>query len=383
MKKKKILILFTVIIVIIAAVIGVLMILFRKPTAKDVLAEMNVGWNLGNTFDAWGAPNPADDEIYWQNPRTTKEMIDAVRLQGFNTIRIPVTWSEHIGAGPDYVINSEWLERVAEVVDYAYEEGMFVILDTHHEPDFWLIPRNDGLDETEAELAAIWEQLSVRFAEYDYHLLFEGMNEPRVKGTPAEWSGGTEEEREAVNRLNKVFVDTVRATGGENATRCLIICPYGNSVTTKSITELDVPKDKYIMVSAHMYTPYVFTYEPDSGNVNEWNGTLKKDIKWAADLLNNNLIKNKVPVIVTEFGAVNKTYINADGIETQNTQEVIKWLADYMEIMNEYGIKCVWWDNGNYSEPGEKFGIFDRKNCTWYSQEIADALVEYAAEPKQ
>lgn len=383
MKKKKTLILFAVIIVIIAAVIGVVMILFRKPTAKDVLAEMNVGWNLGNTFDAWGAPNPADDEIYWQNPKTTKEMIDAVRLQGFNTIRIPVTWSEHIGAAPDYVISSEWLERVAQVVDYAYEEGMFVILDTHHEPDFWLIPQNDGLDETEAELAAIWEQLSVRFAEYDYHLLFEGMNEPRVKGTPEEWSGGTEEGREAVNRLNKVFVDTVRATGGENATRCLIICPYGNSVTAQSITQLDVPDDKYIMVAAHMYTPYVFTYEPDSGNVNEWNGTLKKDIKWATDLLNNNLIKNGVPVIVTEFGAVNKIYTNADGKETQNTQEVIKWLADYMEIMNGYGIKCIWWDNGNYSEPGEKFAIFDRKNCTWYSQEIADALVEYAAAPKQ
>lgn len=352
------------------------------PTASEVLSQMTVGWNLGNTFDAWGSPTPLDNETYWGNPKTTKEMIDAVRAQGFNTLRIPVTWSEKTGAAPDYTIDSAWLERVAEVVDYAYSEGMYVILDTHHEPDFWLKPQKDGLDEVKAELAAIWEQLSERFAEYDYHLLFEGMNEPRIKGSPEEWSGGTDEGRAAVNELNKVFVDTVRAAGGENSTRCLILCPYGNSVTAQTITQLEVPDDRYVMVSAHLYTPYFFTYEPDSGSVNEWDGSLKKDIKWAADQLNNNLIKKGIPVIVTEFGAVNKTYTNADGQETQNTQEIIKWLADYMEIMNGCGIKCIWWDNGNYSDSGEKFGIFDRRNLTWYSQEIADALVEYAAKPQ-
>lgn len=350
----------------------------KAPTAEKVLSQMGVGWNLGNTFDAWGASDPMDNETTWGNPETTKEMIDAVRAQGFNTLRIPVTWSEHLGEAPDYTINSEWLERVAEVVDYAYGEGMFVILDTHHEPDFWLKPQNDGLDSVKEELAAIWTQLAARFAEYDYKLLFEGMNEPRIKGSPTEWSGGTDEGRAAVNELNKVFVDTVRAAGGENATRCLIICPYGNSVTTSTISQLEVPDDKYVMVSAHLYTPYVFTYQPDSGNVNEWTGALKKDITWAAGQLNTNLISKGIPVIVTEMGAVKKTYTAGDGSETQNTEQVIKWLADYMGVMNQYGIKCVWWDNGIYDGDGEKFAIFDRRNLTWYSKEIADAVVEYA-----
>lgn len=344
--------------------------------AADVLAQMNVGWNLGNTFDAWGSSNPAEDETYWGNPTTTKEMIDAVREQGFNTIRIPVTWSEHLGDAPDYEIDAQWLDRVAEVVDYAYDEGMFVILDTHHEPDFWLKPQNDGLDEVEAELKAIWVQIAEKFKDYDSHLLFEGMNEPRMKGTPEEWSGGTDEGRAAVNRLNQAFVDAVRSTGGGNSTRCLIICPYGNSVSNESITQLEVPDDEYVMVSAHMYTPYIFCYEPETGGVDVWNGSLTKDIQWAADLLNENLVQKGVPVIVTEFGAVTKDVTDADGNETTNTQEILRWLKNYMDIMYGYGMKCIWWDNNIYTGDGERFGIFDRRNLTWYSQEIADALIE-------
>lgn len=347
----------------------------EAPTAAQVLSQMNVGWNLGNTFDAWGAPNPINNETYWGNPKTTKEMIDAIRAQGFNTIRIPVTWSENVGTAPEYKIDDAWLERVAEVVDYAYNEGMFVIIDTHHEPDFWLKPQREGLDVMKGELAAIWAQLSDRFEDYDYRLLFEGMNEPRVKGSAQEWSGGTDEGRAAVNELNRVFVDTVRAAGGKNATRCLIICPYGNSVTYDSITQLEVPDDKYVMVSVHLYTPYVFCYEPE-GSVNEWDGTLKKDIENVADMVNTNFIEKGIPVIVTEFGAVNKTGAGRDG--SQNTQQILSWLADYMEVMNGYGIKCIWWDNGIYDGQGEKFAIFDRSSCTWYAPEIADALIEYS-----
>ena len=346
------------------------------PTAAEVLAQMNVGWNLGNTFDAWGASSVMGNETYWGNPKTTKEMIDAVRAQGFNTLRIPVTWAQSVGEAPDYTIDSEWLDRVAEVVDYAYDEGMFVIIDTHHEPDFWLIPQPENAEEIEAELTAIWAQISERFADYDYHLLFEGMNEPRTKGSAQEWSGGTDEERAIVNELNKAFVDTVRAAGGNNETRSLIICPYGNSVTYNSVLQLEVPEDPYVMVSAHLYTPYFFTYEPEGQSVNEWNGTLKKDIISNVDLLKRHFLSKDIPVIVTEFGAVHKTYKDADGNEVENTEQVLKWLADYMEVMNGSGIKCIWWDNGNYSGSGEKFGIFDRKNCSWYSQEIADALIE-------
>lgn len=332
----------------------------------ELLSGMNVGWNLGNTLDAHGAGNSLSAETYWGNPETTREMIDAIAAQGFNTIRVPVTWAEHVGTAPDYAINEEWMNRVEEVVGYCLNNDMYVILNTHHEPDFWLKPDAEHQDSAKAELVAIWKQVSERFKDYDNHLLFEGMNEPRIKGSEKEWNGGTEAERAVVYELNQAFVDTVRATGGNNEDRCLIICAYGNSPGYTAVKELQIPQDNHIAVAVHMYTPYVFCYEADNGNLTTWDGNLKEDIVATVKVLDQYLIQNDIPVIVTEFGAVNK----------DNTEEILKWLADYMGTMNRYGIKCVWWDNGNYTNSGEKFGIFDRRNCSWFSQEIADALIQ-------
>lgn len=339
----------------------------------ELFSHMTVGWNLGNTFDSIGAGNSLKSETYWGNPKTTKEMIDEISKQGINTIRIPVTWAEHVGPGPDYPISEEWLDRIEEVVDYCLEDGMYVILDTHHEPDYWMLLDGEHLDDTKAELAAIWTQVAERFKDRDEHLLFEGMNEPRTKGSANEWSGGTGLERVAVNELNGIFIDAVRATGGNNGNRCLIICTYGNNASVAALQNLKIYDDANIAVAVHMYTPYFFTYDPDEGSILEWDGSLKSEISGTARLLDSFLIKEGVPVIITEFGAVNK----------EKPEEVIKWLEDYLETMNGYGIKCIWWDNGNYTYKGEKFAIFNRKKLTWYSQDIADALVEFAVGAQQ
>lgn len=344
-----------------------------------MLQDMGIGWNLGNTLDAHGGSSlELMSEVSWGNPKTTPEMIQAVAEEGFKTLRIPVTWSTHVSAAPQYRINTEWLDRVEEVVNYALDCNMYVILDTHHEPDYWLKPQTSGLEEVENELCAIWQQIAERFAEYDEHVIFEGMNEPRIKGSPQEWSGGDSDGREAVNALNQAFVETVRATGGNNADRTLIICPYGNSVTYNTMTELEIPQDEHIAVAVHLYTPYFFTYEPEGSSTNVWNGTLKKDIISAMQLVDKELIQKGVPVIITEFGAVHKEYQDDSGNMVSNREEVLKWLADYMEVANRYGIPCIWWDNGIYDAQGEKFGIFDRKNLTWYDKDLADALVAYA-----
>lgn len=334
----------------------------------ELFSHMTVGWNLGNTFDAIGAGNTLDSETYWGNPRTTKEMIDAISGQGINTLRIPVTWAEHVGPAPDYIIDEEWLDRVEEVVDYGLEDGMYVILDTHHEPDFWMLLDEDHLADTKAQLSAIWSQVAERFADRDEHLLFEGMNEPRTKGSAKEWSGGTKPEWIAVNELNGAFIDAVRSAGGHNESRCLIICTYGNNASIDAIRNLKIYDDANIAVAVHMYTPYFFTFDPDDGSVPEWDGSLKPDIVGSVKFVDSMLLQKGVPVIITEFGAVNK------GVPG----EVIKWLEDYLGIMNEYGLKCIWWDNGVYSSSGENFGIFDRRNLAWFSREIADALVENA-----
>lgn len=344
----------------------------------SLVSQMTIGWNLGNTFDAHGMKGGTKDETYWGNPTTTAEMIKAVNNQGFNTIRIPVTWYDHIGKAPDYTIDQEWIDRVAEVVNYAFDQNMFVILDTHHETDKWLIPSQEKEEVVTEELVAIWKQIATYFKDYDEHLIFEGLNEPRTKGSANEWSGGTRAERVVVNHLNAAFVDAVRSVGGKNETRMLILATYGNSVTSNTINELVLPEDEHLALAVHLYTPYFFTYTPDSGNISEWTGVMKSDIESNFKMVKTYQAMYKIPVIVTEFGAEHEVYKDTQGNSVENGQQVILWLEDYLSIAGQYNIKCVWWDNGIYDKSGEKFAIFDRRNLSWFDQNIADKLVELA-----
>lgn len=344
--------------------------LIDRSETFDLIGNMTVGWNLGNTMDAHGTGNTVASETYWGNPKTTQEMIDMIANQGFNTIRIPVTFAEHVGQAPDYKIDEAWLDRVQEIVDYAMNDEMYILLDTHHEPDYWLVTDPAKTEQIKAELCAIWKQVGERFKDYNEHLLFEGMNESRMKGSAQEWNGGTAEEQAMINELNHAFVDTVRATGGKNENRVLVICPYGNSANMKALKAVDVPADNHIAVAIHMYTPYVFTYVPESGSLETWDGSKKAEIVNTIKQIDSTFLKNDVPVIITEFGAQNKN----------NVEEIVKWLSDYQGYMNKYGIPCIWWDNGFYHGTGnERFGIFDRNNLSWYEPDIANALVENAA----
>lgn len=200
--------------------------------------DMKTGWNLGNTLDAYSQGKMYGDDIsseeIWGNPVTTKEMIDTLKNTGFRTVRIPVTWHNHVtddGNGP--VISEAWLDRVQEVVDYAYDNGMYVILNTHHdntaniEGEGGYYPDTAHAEESDRYIRGIWTQVAERFKDYDEHLIFESLNEPRLAGTDYEWNfnAGVAECKDAagsINRLNQLFVDTVRATGGNNVERYLI-----------------------------------------------------------------------------------------------------------------------------------------------------------------
>lgn len=156
--------------------------------AMAFMQRMGVGWNLGNTFDAFHDGFRGDDlamESIWVGVKTTREMIAAVREAGFGTIRIPVSWHNHVDE--NFLIREEWLARVQEVVDWALEEGLYVILNTHHDvgADFYY-PNTENADVSRRYIRTIWEQLSARFAAYDERLIFESMNEPRLKDTEDE-----------------------------------------------------------------------------------------------------------------------------------------------------------------------------------------------------
>ncbi|MFR6495372.1 MAG: DUF5620 domain-containing protein, partial [Ruminococcus sp.] len=230
-------------------------------SSKQIVENIKVGWNLGNSLDSHDT-NSSDTETGWGNPKTTQQMIDTVKAAGFNAVRIPVTWGEHMSA--DGTIDAAWMSRVKEVVDYAYNDGLYVILNVHHDDALWLVPTKDKLESDKATLTTIWKQICATFQDYDHRLIFEGMNEPRVIGSAEEWTGGTQESYDVINQLFQAFVDTVRASGGSNTDRTVIVTDYAQSAEKNAIGGMIVPKDDHIIVSLHIYAPWNFCGPDDT-----------------------------------------------------------------------------------------------------------------------
>ncbi|MDD7294429.1 MAG: cellulase family glycosylhydrolase [Oscillospiraceae bacterium] len=330
----------------------------NQMTSSEIVADMKIGWNLGNTLDSFDTDS-SDNETGWGNPKTTKAMIDTVKAAGFNAVRIPVTWGEHLSS--DHVIEAAYLDRVQEVVDYAMDDDLYVILNVHHDDAIWLHPTYSEQAEVTETLTAIWQQLSERFADYDHHLVFEGMNEPRVIGSSTEWSGGTPEERDVINQLFQAFVDTVRATGGLNADRTLIVTSHAQSITKEAVSAVKVPEDDHIAVSIHSYAPWDFCGTDDDRS--DWGSEAdKQELDSNFQYLADTFIKKGIPVLLDEFGAVNKN----------NTSIRANYYAYYVKSAKAHGITCFVWDNGTEKE----FGLLNRKNLTWYAPSIIEAMMQ-------
>lgn len=343
----------------------------RDISATELVAEMKIGWNLGNSLDATGKSS-LDSETSWGNPATTQKMIDAVAAGGFNTIRIPTTWYKHI-IDDKYTIDSAWLKRVKEVIDYAMANDMYVILNMHHE-DEWQIPDYGHIDKVKTQFTTMWTQIAKYYSDYGDHLLFEGLNEPRVIGGVNEWNGGTDEGRDCVNQLNQLFIDTVRATGGNNIKRGLLITTFAAQVSTNSFQGYKFPKNDRIILSLHAYTPYRFTYDSknESWNTFTFDSGVEAEIQQMFNTISKFTGKTGIPVILTECGAASKRFENG----SRNTEEVAKWMTSYLSIAKKQNIPCVLWDNGYYNSGNELFGLFNRQNCTWFEPSVIDAAMK-------
>ncbi len=339
-------------------------------TATELVKEMKLGWNLGNTLDAtqptWTkVTDPIKFETSWGNVQTTQEIIDTVKAAGFNIVRIPVTWDVHIGDAPDYKIQPEWMARVKEVVNYAYGDGTFVILNLHHED--WHFPSEENYPAASEKLKAVWTQIAAEFADYDQHLIFEGMNEPRMKGTPQEWSGGNKEAREVINKLNADFVSTIRAQGGNNPDRCLMIPTIAASGDSAALQDFVVPDDDKVIVSIHAYKPYGFAL--DKNGTKEYNPeTDTNEIDTIIYNLKTNFLDKGIPVVIGEYGFMNKENIDAR----------VAALDYYLSSARSNGIPCVWWDNAAFIGSGENFGLLDRSTCTWKYPELMEVIKKYS-----
>ena len=339
---------------------------FRDITATELVGELRTGWNLGNTLDATGSGGAAAlAETAWGNPLTKEEMIKAVRDQGFNTIRIPVTWQGFTGGAPNYNINPAYLKRVKTVVDYAIDNGMYVILNTHHEE--WVTLYNSTYEEESAHLTGLWTNIANEFKGYDEHLIFEGLNEPRRQNTSIEWTGGDEESRNCVNKLNQDFVNAVRATGGNNEKRLLMIPGYAASSSDVVLKSIKIPNDPMIAVSVHAYAPYNFAL--NTNGTKEWSASKSNDthdIDHLMETLDSLFLSNDIPVIIGEVGAMNK----------DNEATRAEWATYYYGKATEYGIPMIWWDNNAFSGNGENFGLFNRKEMSWPYPDLVKAIMD-------
>ncbi|MGN1089419.1 MAG: glycoside hydrolase family 5 protein [Huintestinicola sp.] len=346
----------------------------RDIPSIELVKEMKIGWNLGNTLDST-INNPKGDETVtqwecaWGQPVTTKLLVDRVAEQGFNVFRLPVTWDGKFGEGPDYKIREDWLARVKEIVDYARDNDMFVILNMHHEE--WNMPTAENEAKADEILRALWTQIAEYFKDYNEMLIFEGMNEPRLKNTPMEWNGGNHEAREVINHWNAAFVETVRATGGNNAKRHLMIPTYAASTSNAVLSDLVIPDDDKVIVSVHAYLPYTFALADDANCKKTWSADEQSDTMDIDTLvyeLNERFISKGQAVILGEFGTRNRF----------NTEDRAACALYYTSKLREVGIPAIWWDNNAYVGSGENFGLIDRTTYEWRYPDIIDALMKGA-----
>ncbi len=330
----------------------------RNISAFELVKEMKLGWNLGNTMDCVGdwidsSSAPEVWETAWGNPVTTENLIAKLISEGFNVIRYPVSWRNHIAKTPDCNIEEKWMNRVQELVDWAYNRGAYVILNIHHEG--WHDPYYNNQEAASQKLRKVWQQIAKRFENYDEHLIFEGMNEPRKRGTEWEWNGGDEEGWNVVNALNKVFVETVRSTGGNNAIRSLMIPGYAANCTV-GIRHLDIPKeDNHIIASVHAYEPTDFALMVEGRGL--WNRDTAVIDRLFVDL-EELFIARGIPAVIGECGAMHKP---VEGNEASRAE----WAEYFFGKMKTLGVPCVWWDNGYVEGRGELFGMIDRRTLQW------------------
>jgi endoglucanase len=356
---------------------------FKEITAAELVNNINVGWNLGNSLDASRSillnaeSSVSEWETAWHNPVITKAAITAIKNAGFNAIRIPVSWAKCTDS--NYNIRSDWMTRVTEIVNYAADNDFYIFLNTHHDETIFKFFNADMAESTKA-FKKIWEQISANFKNYNEKLVFEALNEPRTIGTkenpyPLEWKGGTSEERSNLNIYYQLFVDTVRASGGNNEMRILMVNTYAASIKAITMDDLKIPNDSKknkIIVSFHHYSPFDFAFPESMGGMSvDWSESNPADtepITAPIDLAYNKFICKGFPVIIGEFGAPNKN----------NTAARALWAEFNVRYAKTKGIRCFWWDNGGDPSKANN-AIFNRTDNTFPFPEIISGLIKGAS----
>ncbi len=341
----------------------------RNITSQQLVEDMTFGWNLGNTLDVCQADRDGDgkinehveagekvDETLWGNPKATKELFTSLKKNGVNAVRIPVTWRDHMDSNGN--IDREWMDRVQQVVDYAYSQGMYVIINVHHDgggdPKFgaWIIEESQKDYNTFLKkYKNVWKQIAERFKNYSDYLIFESMNEV---GFDTLYNKNKADAYNLINKINQDFVDIIRATGGNNAKRHLLIAGYYTDIerTCDSLYKMPDDKAERCILSVHYYTPWDFC----TCDIKHTWGTNSE--VWQMETLigkmKKNFVDKGIPVIIGEYAA-----------SGSDLSSCIFFIEKLNKLCSDYGIATFIWDNGRQ---------VNRKTYKWRTPQYLEAL---------
>ncbi|MDG5487023.1 glycoside hydrolase family 5 protein [Sphingomonas sp. BGYR3] len=347
-------------------------------TATSFAAAMSPGWNLGNSLEAinaTGAPFTVSQETHWGNPAVNRQLLNAVAAAGFKSVRIPVAWRQYAD-GSDR-IGAAWLNRVQQVVDDARAAGLTVMINVHWDGG-WLQPTNAARDEATARLRSYWTQIATRFRDYDDRLVFAGTNEIMVTDV---YSAPTTENCTVQRGFNQAFVEAVRATGGNNANRFLVIQGYNTNIDFTVACNATLPVDSAsgrLMMEVHYYDPFDFALNEKStlwqwgsgatnpANTPNWGGEAYTDAQF--DKMKTTFVDKGVPVILGEYGAILRTEYDPSG--TYRTA----WNRYVTRSARQRGLVPMYWDNGYTTN--HAFGLFNRSTGAEAYPALIDAIVD-------
>lgn len=363
---------------------------FQDLNQQQITEAMGVGYNLGNSLEANDAGTP--NETAWGNPKLTEQFVLAAKSAGFQSIRIPVSYLNKIDDNNGYQIDSAWLDRVQEVVDYCVKNDMYAIVNMHGDGyttinGGWLFCGSSDQTKIREKYKACWQQIATRFKDYDEHLIFESMNE-EFDGT---YGDPNRTYYENINTYNQIFVDTVRQTGGNNDKRWLLIPGWNTDINyTVGDYGFALPTDQYlssgvaagekrIMISVHYYAPWEFC-GTESQAVTQWGSKATDSTKKASwgdesymvsqfKKLKDKFVSQGYPVVIGEFGAINKS-----SIDSQNTVCRADFYQKVCYYAKQNGLVPVAWDNGYNGVYG--FCLIDRSTNTVAHPEVVNAVME-------
>jgi endoglucanase len=344
-------------------------------TSVEFAKEMVPGWNVGNSLEAIGG------ETAWGNPKISQRLIDSVKAAGFRSIRIPVAWSKFTGDTSKYTIDTTWLGRVGEVIDYVLKDSMYAIINEHWDGG-WQQPTYADSTYVNRRLAAMWKQIGIHFRDYGDHLLFAGMNEVAVTN---DYGLPTTERAAVQNSFCQTFVNTVRSTGGRNVYRYLVVQGYRTDINA-TVGYFAVPTDvtaNRLMVEVHYYDPYNFTINTGTGYTTQWgvNAAIKTDT-WANEpyadgqfqKMKTNFIDKGYAVILGEYGVVARLNLGSDSLNAVCAGYRLYYMQYITHSMFTHGLVPVYWDNGYTGN--NSMGIFNRSTGAQAYPDIVKAIVQ-------